>query len=362
MHSHLLFIIPSLDIGGAQKIGSFVSNICAEKGYEVSVLAIDEGENKLLFNPKIKVFPIRERSEKVKKISKLERVKITRKIKFRVKEINPDAIIVFGTMPEAYLALIGCKIPILGAERGDPHAYPRKTKLLIRYVYNKYKILTFQTTMARDAYGSIAANKSFVIPNPCFLVSNNDFSGKSENRNKCIVSVGRIVKEKGYSDLIDAMIKVHEEKPEYNLIIYGEGPLRHELIDKVNTKCASNYISLPGSISNIEKYILDASLFVLSSKYEGVPNALLEAMALGVPVVACDCSPGGAKFLTKDGIVGGPLIPFGDVKIMSESIIKMISNNKYAESMADKGLYVRKEFAPEKIQEEWIKVIQELLA
>lgn len=358
----VLFIIPSLDIGGAQKVASFVANACVEAGYRVTVLAIEEGKKTVKLDPQISVYSICSNQNDLINQGTRNKVRVMFLLKKRIREIGADAIIVFGTMVQVYLALIGNNTPIMGAERGDPYSYPKRTQKLIRYSYKKYQVLTFQTTMARDAYGEIADGKSFVIPNPCFLINNKSFGGKSNKREKKIVSVGRLVEEKGYSFLIDAMVHFHKDHPDYELVIYGEGPIRTDLEKQIDQNNASAYISLPGSIVGIENYIKDASLFVLSSKYEGVPNTLLEAMALGVPVVACDCSPGGARFLTQNGTIGGPIIPYGNSNELYFQIKRMIEDKEYAEQMAEKGLMVRKDYAPERISSMWLDAINKLLS
>lgn len=358
----VLFIIPSLDIGGAQKIASFVANGCVANGYKVAVLAIEKGKYTVQLDPRISVHSIcNEQTELINK-GICNKLKVLYLIKRKVKELHADAIVVFGTMVQVYLALLGNKAPILGAERGDPNSYSKRTQKLIRYVYRHYKVLTFQTTMAKEVYRDIIGKNAFVIPNPCFLINNSKLGEKVKNRKKEIVSVGRLVTEKGYNFLIEAMIKLHQVYPEYKLIIYGEGPIREELENQIIKSGAAEYINLPGSIVGVENYISDASLFVLSSKYEGVPNTLLEAMALGVPVVACDCSPGGARFLTKNGTIGGPIVPYADVDLMYEKMKMMIENKEYAESMADKGLSVREEYAPSRIILMWLDAIKTLIS
>ena len=113
---------------------------------------------------------------------------------------------------------------------------------------------------------------------------------------------------------------------------------------------------MPGNQANIQKHIKDASLFVLSSDYEGIPNVLIEAMAIGLPCVSSDCSPGGARELIEDG-VNGLITPCGDAKKLSDAMRMMRSNKSYAKACGVEALKIRKKTDVKKISEDWLRYI-----
>jgi glycosyltransferase involved in cell wall biosynthesis len=134
-----------------------------------------------------------------------------------------------------------------------------------------------------------------IIPNPINPEFNvKPFSGK---RRKIITSVGRLSEQKNQHVLIEAFSRIEKDFPDYELVIYGEGNLRETLENQIKTLKLENKVKLPGVKKNIKNEIYDCSLFVLPSLYEGMPNALMEAMALGLPVISTDCPCGGPRFL-----------------------------------------------------------------
>ena len=147
-----------------------------------------------------------------------------------------------------------------------------------------------------------------------------------------------------------------EELSDYNLVIYGEGSLRKELEAFVESKGLTNRVFLPGAKSGIQNYIKDASLFVLSSDYEGIPNALIEAMAIGLPCVSTDCSPGGARELIlneKDGFI----TPCGDAVALRMAMSKILTEKKVASQIGKRAQEVRKRTDRQMIADRWLKLI-----
>ena len=176
------------------------------------------------------------------------------------------------------------------------------------------------------------------------------------NEKKEIVSVGRLEPQKNQKLLIESFSMLAEELSDYNLVIYGEGSLRKELEAFVESKGLTNRVFLPGAKSGIQNYIKDASLFVLSSDYEGIPNALIEAMAIGLPCVSTDCSPGGAKELIvneKDGFI----TPCGDAQKLADAIRKMINDKSLARVCGTNAKQICQRTAVQKISEEWMLCI-----
>lgn len=158
-----------------------------------------------------------------------------------------------------------------------------------------------------------AINKEFITA---------EYSGP---RNKQIVSSGRLTEQKNHALLIKAFAGITAKYPAYKLVIYGDGPLRKDLELLASNLGIADKVSFPGYTTEIRKKIERSSLFVLSSDFEGMPNALMEAMALGVPCISTDCKGGGARFLIKNG-TNGLLTPIGDVEALQTAMEKILSD------------------------------------
>ena len=192
---------------------------------------------------------------------------------------------------------------VLFAERGDPfdkkdyNLYLR----LLRYFANKrINGFVFQSNGAMSCFGNSVKMKSTVIPNSIYIknIAAYSFLG---NRDKVIVNVGRLHPQKNQNLLIEAFSKIASNYPEYNLVIFGDGELQCVLEAKIRNLNLSTRVKILPPTKDIFSKIYRASIFVLSSDFEGMPNALMEAMALGIPSISTDCSPGGARDLIVEG-------------------------------------------------------------
>lgn len=138
-----------------------------------------------------------------------------------------------------------------------------------------------------------------------------------------ILGIGRLTRQKDFGTLLKAFHIVQQDIPS-RLIILGEGGMRRELTKLIRGLKLKEYVDLPGFTPNPYPYIKNADLFVLSSRWEGSPNALTEALALGVPVASTDC-PSGPKEILQNGRFG-PLVPPGDYKALAEAMIKVLNS------------------------------------
>lgn len=222
-----------------------------------------------------------------------------------IKEFSPDKVICFSVHPYFYI-ILQCmikQIPTYFSVRNDPKLeHGVVTKIMRFFVMHTAKHIVFQTHQAQNYFGKKIINKSIVIHNPVSVnISEFPINTKPDNR---IVSVGRLNEQKNYNLLISAFEKIANKYPDVTLEIYGEGSLRNTLQDLINKKHLDDKCFLRGAFPDVLNRIYGARLFVMTSKYEGMPNALMEAMSLGIPVVASNCPCGGPAELIKHGING----------------------------------------------------------
>ncbi|UQX53795.1 glycosyltransferase [Cytobacillus pseudoceanisediminis] len=195
------------------------------------------------------------------------------------------------------------------------------------------------------------SKKGIIIPNPI-----NVATGASKNKKKKLVSVGRLSEQKNQAMLIDAFAKVNEEHPEYQLFIYGEGHLRDLLSQQINELHLNDKVFLPGTVTNIHEVISDAEIFVLSSNYEGLSNALLEAMMMGLPCISTNCA--GSNEIIKDE-VNGLLIPIGDTERLTDTINKLITNKDFSSQLGNEAKTTAKMFDSKIVINKWENVIEQ---
>src|SRR5699024_245151 len=192
----------------------------------------------------------------------------------------------------------------------------------------------FQTEGAKSYFSKTIQNKGIVINNPVFI-KYNDFN-LPDKRRKVIVNVGRLHTQKNQTLLINAFKNISNYFPEYKLEIYGEGPLEYKLENQIKALDLTDKVTLKGTTNDLFAEIVDASLFVLSSDYEGMPNALMEAMALGLPCISTNCRPGGASELINDG-KNGKITPIGSTEHLSHAMIDVLKHPLDAEKMGKKA-------------------------
>lgn len=353
----IVFVINSVQtMSGASKVMSFVAEAVTEKFRKVYVIGI---QNKSIDNyiPNVEIIALNADTS-YKGIWRLIAAWKLRKI---LKQIKPSVVCAFvsDACVTAKFASLGLDSKFISCERGDPYAFNSIWKFLVPKVYASSTQCVFQIPQARDYFDVGIRNKSVVIPNP--FVPKATPLQHNEVRNKTIVSTGRLFeKQKHFSVLIKAFKIVHEKYPEYKLIIYGEGSSRSEYKNQIEQLGLNNCIYLPGFVENASESIKKDGIFVLSSKYEGIPNSLIEAMSMGLPCIATDCSPGGARFLLEDG-KNGCLIDIDDVSAMSQGIIKCIEEPEYAKEIG----YIAKKsinrFNPDIIKEQWFELFRNVL-
>ena len=241
---------------------------------------------------------------------------------------------------------------LLGSERGTPGTKSAIFRFNMRRALPRFDSLSLQTDKVRNFYTEtqkVPEDKSRVIPNP-FVPTETEIC-PAEERQPVIVSAGRLCAAKNFGLLIDAFRKVYDKHPEYKLVIYGEGPDRGILQAKADNSGITDKISLAGFVPNITEAIRNASVFVLSSREEGIPNSLLEAMGVGLPCVSTDCASGGPALLF--GEDRGLLVGLTDADEMADAICRIIEDNELARSLSEKATAVRDLFSPEKIALSW---------
>ena len=335
--------------GGAEKQNVMLANAMAKRGHDVTLVSICSDNNCYELDKKVNYKFIPDRKTNALRI-------ITRyqDIKKTLGKLKPDITVNFWFQSAYMTALMNKSITgkIIYSERGDPGdiEYSGLLGMVRKVVLPRIDGFVFQSRGAQSFFDDKVKQRSVIIPNPVF-VGCEEFKNLKERR-KAVVTVGRFHPQKNHKLLIDAFALVANQISDYTLEIYGDGDLKDELQDHINSLGLKNRVFLKGTSKRIFELIYDSSLFVLSSDYEGLPNTLLEARALGIPVVSTDCKPGGAREIIEDG-KDGFITPVGDAEKLSKAITDVLSDINLARKFSRIGIERMKSYNPLLIYDKW---------
>jgi glycosyltransferase involved in cell wall biosynthesis len=334
-------------MSGAAKVIKFLATILDKNRYDIDLVVIKDSP---LIRPieGVRVNTLKAQS-KVKGVWRLNAIIKLRKM---LVKINPDIVCTFvsDSCFITVCASVGLKHKIVSCERGDPFSLPRVWKTITRWSYEHSDFCVFQMEGARSFFQESITKKSCVIPNPFVPLA--EPIGADEIRKKTIVSAGRFVHQKGYDVLISAFYIVRKQYPEYKLVLFGEGTLRKMYEDMITKLGLEEAVEMPGFTKSISEAIKHEGVYVLSSRFEGIPNSLLEALSMGLPTISTDCSPGGARFLTDNG-KRGIIVPVDNVQAMADAIILLLEDKEKLRELSERGLEIRTLFSPDIISKMW---------
>lgn len=355
----ILIIAPSLSIaGGAEKTAALLANYLVEAQFHVSICVMSIKEPGYALNKSIEYIKVDSYCKMSNTIIKnIERYKWIKKY---VAEVKYNLLIGYtiqgGIMASAISMATGIKCIV--CERQDPHQFSPLMRLVRDILYNYASGAVFQTAAAQDYFKKIIRD-SIIIPN--FIDSQNlPAVVPWKDRKNIIVSVGRLVQAKNHKLLIDAFCNLSSEFRNYNVQIWGDGPLYNDLLNYIKSKQLSKRITLCGRSEKVLEEIRYAKLFVLSSDYEGYPNALLEAMCLGIPSISTDCPCGGPRDMLDDG-VNGVLVPVGSVEELTKSIRQLLSGESYIERIARVSIGKRVTNDKQLLFSKWLSYIRRII-
>lgn len=346
------FVINALGNGGAERVASILANEWTKLGHNVTFYCTHAFEQQVYYT---------EQSVVIKKIREKNRsgyFKLLKKLKKEFLKDDLDIVVSFMTTPSfyAYFACKKAKIPLVCSERNNPYMFPQsKIKRAVRqFTFSRADYLVCQTKDAQSFFNKKIQEKSTIISNPC----DNNFPPRSKNINKTIVSAGRLDGQKDFVTLIKGFAKFAENNNEYKLEIYGDGVEKENLENLINELGLSQRCKINPFAKNIREIIANSAIFVSSSLFEGMPNVLLEALAIGTPCVATDCPIGGSRLLMEDNHFG-ELIKVLNPNQLGEALIKITNNYDYYNSGAlQYSESIKNRFNSTVIAKQWLEVFE----
>lgn len=357
----IYFSLGSMRKGGAERV---ISNLANElsKRYDIGIIITVNEESQYKLDKKINLFSLDEKEVKnnnfiiknIKRIKKLDKI---------LKKEKPDIIV--SLLPEPtyrvlFLNLFGRKNKIIVSVRNDPKKEYNNIikRIIMKVLYERADGFIFQTAEAKKFFSKKIQSKSTIIPNPI----NEEFitTPYEGERDKTIVTVGRLEKQKNHKLLIEAFNSIQKDYPDYKLLIYGSGRKEEELKQYVKEIDLVDKVKFKGNVNNVKEEIYKSGMFILSSDYEGMPNALMEAMALGLPVISTDCPCGGPKFLIENA-KNGILVPVRKKEDMIEAIKYILENENESKKMGRQANTITDKVNPTRIYSMWEDYILKIL-
>jgi GalNAc-alpha-(1->4)-GalNAc-alpha-(1->3)-diNAcBac-PP-undecaprenol alpha-1,4-N-acetyl-D-galactosaminyltransferase len=360
-------IIYSLSSGGAERVMSRMANYWAANGWEITLLTFDHGSEPSFYDldDRVQHLPLG-----ISELSSNPVVGIwnnltsTQALRSAIVKSKPDAVISFmeRTNIIAILANLGLNIPILVSERNDPAMLsPGKLwEVLRRWTYPFADRVVVQTERAGNYFSPKLQNRIFVMPNPVILPPTaTTESTASLPGDRSVIAVGRLVPQKGFDLLLQAFARLKDRYPEWTLTILGEGELRPQLELLRQELGLGERVDLPGRVKNPHELLKQADIFVMSSRFEGFPNALCEAMVCGLAVISTDC-PNGPREIIRDGI-DGILVPSEDVSALAAGMERLMSDPDVRKSLAAAAPAVAERFSLEQVMGMWASLVKQVI-
>lgn len=337
-------VMKKLRYSGAYKMFMWVAKALADRGFEVTVFTYMQNLVTEL-PPNIKWIQVDLENKGF--ISHLFAV---RKV---VRNVKPDCVVSFLLDANILnmLACLGTKSRSVVCERNDPFKPKYYAMKIAKPLFRLADGAVYQLPKVAQFYSNIKAPTA-VIPNPVLCDSKIQIKPFAE-REKAIVTLGRIdIFQKRHDILVRAFAKFSKMHPDYKLMIYGDGPDEKKINDLIaNLNIVDNAI-LGGVAKNPQEVIKNASFFVMTSDFEGIPNALIEAMSIGLPCISTDCRPGGAALLI-DNMKNGILVPPHNVDDLAKQMSYLVEHPTEADAMGTDAKKIVNKFAEDKIAQMW---------
>jgi glycosyltransferase involved in cell wall biosynthesis len=226
-------------------------------------------------------------------------------------------------------------------------------RLLRRLTYPLARFVVVLNERNAAYFGFLSRGMVRVIPNPVLPPSRPGFAA----RDKVILGMSRLSPVKRLDLVIKAFHSVSDRLPGWTVVLYGEGPHRRVLEDLIAGLGLQKRVFLPGTTQDPDSVMQRSSIFVLSSDYEGFPNAMCEAMACGMAVVAVDCETGPREILTHG--VDGLLVPHGDVNALADALVALANDQRRREFLGERAALISERFSGESVRKLWKDLLDE---
>lgn len=351
----LFFITSTLTSGGSERVMSILANELIEREHDISIICINKH---IVFYPINHLVSVLFVEEEIASKSIAKKMKWLRNY---VKSQRPDVVIPF--MEAVYcvtlLALVGIHIPVISSERIDPRKSPVIRNFLRRLFLPMTTHLVVQTEDIKSFYPSFIKKKTSIIYNPVVedvFYSQSPFCNEKDNR---LISVGKLDYQKNQQMMIRAFAKIQGLFPEWKLIIYGEGPLRTKLENLISSYRLQDKVVLPGRTESVIDEMRQSKVFCFSSNFEGMSNAMIEAICLGLPVVTTRVS-GVSELIEEEK--NGFVVSCNDIDALADRMKRLMSDDDLRKTMSINNISKASMFKLDNIVNQWETLIMNVVS
>ena len=358
INRRITIVISNLSGGGAERVACNLANYLDKQNYDVEVITTLSGNNDTYkLSSGIKRYKLMEESDRRGKLYN-SFMKIRRLKKYIKDNQDIDCYVVFLPI-NTFLMLRFMKYTkskVIFTERNNPSSLSLMDRLIMKSGAKKADGFVVQTKEIYEYYTNIC-NKMIIIPNA--INPDATVIKKRKSKNK-IVAVGRLAAQKNYPMVIESFKKFIMKHPEYTLEIFGQGGEKEKLEQLVKEYRLDGKVFFRGYVNDVTLQMSDAACFVMASNYEGMPNALIEAMCMGIPCVATDCDGGGVRELISN-MENGIMVKKNDVAGMVEGMCKIVEDEKFRKAVSENAILLKNQLEPDRIYGKWRSFIEEVV-
>ena len=361
----LTLVIHSLDCGGAQRVLTALANWWTRAGHTVTILALCDSRRPSFFPLDARVsvewLDVMRGSRHVLAALANNFVRV-RTLRAALRRSRPDLVLSFLATVNVLvlLAAAGRGVPVIVSERSNPKLAPLPCawRRLRRWLYPQADAVVVQTRRGADWFPAGLQSRIVVIPNATGHPGAAAPGGGEPSGRRMVLGVGRLGHEKGFDLLVRAFAQAARNRPDWELVVAGEGPEKARLTALAEASGVAGRLRLPGRRTDIWPLYHAAHIFVLPSRFEGFPNALLEAMAAGLPALAADCATGPREII-RDGH-DGLLVPAEDAAALAEALARLMGDADLRSRLGAAATAVVDRFGADTIQARWDTLVADV--
>ncbi len=354
------FVLPHMGCGGAQRVAGLLAAHWSGRGWQTRIVTFDDAPPFHALPPDVEHVPLNLARDAASPFhAVLHNVRRLTALRRVLRARQPDIVISFlgDTNIKTLLACCGAGLRVVISERNNPALYPMTPvwRLLRRITYPRAAALVVQTQAIQEFFPPALQPKILRIPNP--LTPPPDFPLPGESAPRVVCGMGRLHPQKGFDLLLRAFALLAPDFPDWRLRIHGGGgdtSERPKLLELIRELGVSGQVDLPGTAPDAYAALGDCAVFALPSRYEGFPNALMEAMACGRACVAADCATGPAELIVHGE--NGLLVPVEDVAALAAALRRLMNDPALRLRLAERARELGRRFEIAAIARQWEQV------
>jgi glycosyltransferase involved in cell wall biosynthesis len=362
----IMLAVSSMVAGGAERVAATLVNHWSASGHQVALLTV-ASTNLDFYALDARVTRIAldlNRSSRHWRDFLVDNFKRLRQLRRAIRDFKPEIILSFidTTNVRMLLASIGTGVPVIVEEHTDPtqRSLGRTVEFLRHLLYRRAcAVVVLHPGIAQWARGFVRSESIHVIPNPISAQFRKNGHVEPARDGHRVIAIGRLEAVKGFDMLLRAFAQSTKQHPGWSLKIIGDGSEREQLQALAAALQIGDLVSWEGEVKDPEKELHRSDLFVLSSRYEGFPMALLEAMACGLPVVSFDC-PSGPRAIIHDG-EDGLLVPPNEIDALAAAMRRLMNSEHERKRLGDQAAHVVERFGVAKVADMWNTVFEQAL-